>query len=78
MHSTRMRTARLLTVWGGGLPNPGVGVCIGGGGIPNPGGEVCMGGGGPVNRMAHRCKNITFPQTSFAGGKTDYFCEYFT
>ena len=22
----------------------------------------------PVNRMTHRCKNITFPQTSFAGG----------
>ena len=22
-----------------------------------------------VNRMTHRCKNITFPQTSFAGGK---------
>ena len=21
-----------------------------------------------VNRMTHRCKNITFPQTSFAGG----------
>ena len=23
----------------------------------------------PVNRMTHWCKNITFPQTSFAGGK---------
>ena len=23
----------------------------------------------PVNRMTHRCKNITLPQTSFAGGK---------
>ena len=23
----------------------------------------------PVNRMAHRCKNITVPQTSFAGCK---------
>ena len=22
----------------------------------------------PVNRMTHRCKNITLPQTSFAGG----------
>ena len=22
----------------------------------------------PVNRMTHRCKNITWPQTSFAGG----------
>ena len=23
----------------------------------------------PVNRMTHRCKNITLPQTSFPGGK---------
>ena len=23
----------------------------------------------PVNRMTDRCKNITLPQTSFAGGK---------
>ena len=23
----------------------------------------------PVNRMTNRCKNITLPQTSFAGGK---------
>ena len=23
----------------------------------------------PVNRMTHRCKNITLPQTSFAGSK---------
>ena len=23
----------------------------------------------PVDRMTHRCKNITLPQTSFAGGK---------
>ena len=22
----------------------------------------------PVNRITHRCKNITLPQTSFAGG----------
>ena len=27
----------------------------------------------PVNRMTNRCKNITLPQTSFAGGKND--CE---
>ena len=25
----------------------------------------------PVNRMTNRCKNITLPQTSFAGGKND-------
>ena len=27
------------------------------------------GGRSPVNRMTHRCKNITLPQTSFAAGK---------
>ena len=26
----------------------------------------------PVNRMADRCKNITLPQTSFAGGKYEF------
>ena len=26
----------------------------------------------PVNRMTDRCKNITFPQTSFAGGNEFY------
>ena len=55
MHSSRMRTDRLLTVGGEG-------VCLGGsaslGGPPSP----------AVNRMTHRCKNITLPQTSFAGG----------
>ena len=25
-----------------------------------------------VNRMTHRCKNITLPQTSFAGGNNDF------
>ena len=25
----------------------------------------------PVNRMTNRCKNITLPQTSFAGGKNE-------
>ena len=28
----------------------------------------------PVNRMTNRCKNITLPQTSFAGGK--YSIDY--
>ena len=53
------------------------GLLLGGGGVgPGPGGEE----GGvisqhalrqtpPVNRMTNRCKNITLPQTSFAGGK---------
>ena len=27
----------------------------------------------PVNRMTNRCKNITLPQTSFAGGKNRFF-----
>ena len=38
-------------------------------------GCTCPGGGGylpryspPVNRMTNRCKNISLPQTSFAGG----------
>ena len=26
----------------------------------------------PVNRMTNRCKNITLPQTSFAGGNNEY------
>ena len=48
------------------------------GGVPGPGGctwsqWVYLVPGGvryppPVNRMTNRCKNITLPQTSFAGG----------
>ena len=72
MHSSRMRTTPLLTVfcsiWGGGLPKP-------------PGSrplswscdQWCMLGShpplSPVNRMTYRCKNITLPKTSFASGK---------
>ena len=33
------------------------------GGIP-----ACTEADNPVNRMTDRCKNITLPQTSFAGG----------
>ena len=46
--------------------------------LPGGGGGVYLPGGGrylpryspppPVNRMTDRCKNITLPQTSFAGG----------
>ena len=43
----------------GGVPGPGAGV-------PAPGGCQVL---PPVNRMTNRCKNITLPQTSFAGGK---------
>ena len=28
----------------------------------------------PVNRMTNRCKNITLPQTSFAGGNKTLVC----
>ena len=41
-------------VYQGGLH---LGICIQG---------VCL---PPVNRMTHGCKNITLPQTSYAGGK---------
>ena len=71
MHSTRMGTARLLTVSRsireGGQESVGGGcsgcVCRGGGCIP-----VCNGADTPprVNRITDRCKNITLPQTSFA------------
>ena len=65
MHFSRMRTARLLTV------SRSIRGGVGGGG-----------GGGkglcpiaywdtppPVNRITDRCKNITLPQTLFAGRK---------
>ena len=55
-------------VWGG--------VCSGGVCLWSRGGLLlgvypCMHWGRPppVNRMTDRCKNITLPQTSFAGGK---------
>ena len=47
------------------------GVCSQGGCLPLvPGGCIpaCNGANPPVNRMTDRCKNITLPQTSFAGG----------
>ena len=67
----------------GGVPGPrgvylvwGVGVmgAPGPGGVPARGGVPGLGGylprySPPVNRMTNRCKNITLPQTSFAGGK---------
>ena len=73
MHSSRMRTARLLTYPGGsasrGMPRGSVsrGVCIQGGLHPGGGSahpaQVCL-QAAPVNRMTHKCKNITLPQTS--------------
>ena len=67
----------------GGLPAR-QGVCLLPGGLSQEGGasllgvsllgdllprEVSLMGDSPVNRMTNRCKNITLPQTSFAGGK---------
>ena len=40
------------------------------------GGGVCP-GVPPVNRMTDRCKNITLPQTSFAGGNNESDSQYF-
>ena len=59
MHSSRIRTARLLTVSGSargggeGLPNP------------NPDADPPLWAEG----ITHACENITLPQTSFAGCK---------
>ena len=82
-----MRTAHLLTVpqhalaWCicGGCTYPG-GVPAGGylrgvylpGGVPSQGVPVQV--LPPVNSMTDRCKNITLPQTSFAGGNNCYTC----
>ena len=64
MHSSKMRTARLLTV--SRSIRRGEGVCLGAvylsmqwGRYPPP----------PRNRITDRCKNMISPQTSFAGGK---------
>ena len=72
-HSSRMRIAGLLTV--SDVSRGGEGLCIPGGGLHPGGGCILVGVGGqtppfpPVNRMTEGCKNITLPQTSFAGGK---------
>ena len=42
--------------------------CTWSGGVPGPGGGVPAQVLPSVNRMTDRCKNITLPQTSFAGG----------
>ena len=55
--------------WLGGVPGPGD-VPGPGGCVPGPGVYLVLGGvPPPVNRMKNRYKNITLPQTSFAGGK---------
>ena len=75
MHSSRTRTAHLLTVSRKG----GVHILTsqGGEGASASWGGGCIWGVGvggwadtpPMNRMTDRCKNITLPQTPFAGGK---------
>ena len=60
--------------WFGGVPGLGVYLVLGctwSGGVPGLGGVPGPRGCQvlpPVNRMTNRCKNITLPQTSFAGG----------
>ena len=59
----------------GGVPGPGEGVCVCllPGRVPGP--RAVSGTRPPVNRMTNRCKNITLPQTSFAGGNNcHYYC----
>ena len=78
MHSSRMRTARLLPVsprmhCSGGVPGPGVYLVLGGGGVPGPGGGGTCPGTPLMNRMTNRCKNIALPQTSFAGDNDAQF-----
>ena len=73
-----MCTARLLTIPRHAL----MGVCLPGG-VPTqgvylprgylPGGCTCPEG---VNRMTDRSKNITLPQTSFAGGNKQKWHQY--
>ena len=78
-----MHTAHLLPVSpsmhcaGGGCLLPGGFNCLWSGGYLPLVGEgwfilACNVAEPPVNRMTDRCKNITLPQTSFAGGK---YCE---
>ena len=55
--------------WSGHVPGLGGHLVWGPGGVPGPGGWWCQVLPPPVNRMTNRCKNITLPQTSFAGGK---------
>ena len=57
----------------GGVPAQGEGCTCPAGhtcqGVFLPRGGTCQGTHPPVNKMTDRCKNITLPQTLFAGGK---------
>ena len=75
-----------ICIWGGvcikgGLPKPRGGLHPGGSasrGSGQPRGVCIQGGLGrtPVNRMTHRCKNITLHQTSFAGGNQFFINKF--
>ena len=81
MHTTHVLTVSPSMPCTRGMPGPG-GMCLLWG-VPAPGGGAWSRGAcswgvskhalrqtpSPVNRMTNRCKNITLPQTSFAGGK---------
>ena len=58
-----------LVLRGDGVPGPGVCTWSQRVYLVRGGGGTCPGNPPPVNRMTDRCKNITLPQTSFAGGK---------
>ena len=62
-HSTRMHSSRMRTARSSSRPG-GVSTRHPPGSRPHPE-QACP---PPVNRMTDRCKNITLPQTSFAGG----------
>ena len=78
LHSSRMRTARPLTVspsmlcaggaWSGGHLVPGGGLVRGGPGSEGVACHHALRQTPRVNGMTDGCKNITLPQTSFAGG----------
>ena len=68
MHSSRMRTARLLTVSCSarrGLPNPSSPRCIP---CVHVTCDVCSEAKHHPCEQTDTCKNITFPQTSFVDG----------
>ena len=84
MHSSGIRTARSLTIsrsiqWAGGLPNyPRCRLSWMQTPLPEAGRPLSwrqtppeadpFGCRPPMNRMTHRCENITLPQILFAGG----------
>ena len=63
--------------WSWGVHGPGGCMVLGGAWSKGVGGVIpsCTEAAPspPVNRMTNRCKNITLPQTSFAGGKNTAF-----